>query len=597
MIRFLNPEALFLSLTISVPLILHFYEKISAKPQILPTISLLEKREKRMRRSSDRLLLLIIRCILLLLLTLLLSNPVYIPGSAKKGGDTIIVLDNSPIMAVQTSGRPLLDIAKRAAFDCYHRNRQRGRVFFLALHPFPGEPSSRGSAAITAIQCSPWRSTLRELATRINRITRGRNSDFRMVFFSAGDFRIWKDRVFLPLEIEYRKISFRKRGNSAITGLSGFPDVLFPGREYQVRVMIDNTDTGYPNNILTVFVDRIPVVRRKISLIRGMNAIPVRIRFRTAGYKRIVVSLGRDEYEPDNRFIKEVHLLRSLPVYFDSSLKNNPFLRASFRAYAGTAFSIVRSPFSAKLVTAVLYRKKQPAFARSALPVLFFSPAAYRGVSPSCLDKNGELIFTLEPSGNTNRIAFTTLFPFSTNPISCSFRGVPRWKVSSGYPLIPLFRSQDNTAYGMLLMDSGIRMALLPFPAQGRTSGLFYESVYPLFFSRLVSMLLSTEGRFLEQPRPYQIRKSVPQGKKSRWYGSLFKYGGSLLPANVSFNPFRYAVHPNPQKIRSVTGSPKAVVGSRDGSGGSHVSLSVLLILSLVLFKSGELYLLGRKRR
>jgi len=594
MIRFLNPAALLLSFSVVIPILFHFYERVRAREQVLPTLSLLQRAEERIRHSPTRFLILILRCLILLTIALLFSSPVYIPVRGGKPPRTIIVLDNGPYMARRKGGQNLLEEARRAALACYRRSIDSGEVHCRALHPYPEEGRGTGIEALRSARVTVWKTTLRRLARLISRITRGRFEKYRLVFFSGGDRSFWNERVRLPIQIEYRRIETRKIGNAAITGIGGLPAVLFSGRQYLLTIHIDNFNSVYSRNYLSVYLDGVPVVKRQLALLPGKRAYGFRIRSDRPGDLKLRIRLRGDEFRFDNELVHQLFVLDKLPVYFYPPLGRNPYLRASLKAIVGSSFIRTLHPGKSLLQFGVISGRQKEMVLRSSSPAILFSPPGYTGSVSTLrlLDETGTV--ALVPTGLTNTVQHTRYFPDSLKPLRASFTGSLRWQIRSSLPGVSLFRTETGVSRGILLTREQGSVAIIPFYPSAEDSGLFFDRAYPVFISELFARLLRKESPLSAYPDPAVVRSFK---SRKKWSGVFFRHGDLLFAANIKDNCFRNAAHPEDGWIRNATGSRTVAVSEADEEADSATSFSTMLVLLILLFKAGELFLVQRAER
>ena len=121
---FLAPTAMLFLLGISIPIFIHFLNKINVKKIEFSSIRYLKSMKKNAIRSVKfkKLILLLLRVGIISALALMLARPVtkgFMPGwlSAEIDSRLLLVIDNSSSMAAQKGAFSLLENAKKTAID------------------------------------------------------------------------------------------------------------------------------------------------------------------------------------------------------------------------------------------------------------------------------------------------------------------------------------------------------------------------------------------------------------------------------------------------------------------------------------------------
>ncbi len=120
---FLAPSALWLLSLISIPLIIHFWNRFKVDEVDFSSVMFLEKLESNAiyRLKLKKILILILRVLFISSLVMMLAQPVtkgFIPGwlAGEQESSLIILIDNSASMSVINKGRTFLDISKNESF-------------------------------------------------------------------------------------------------------------------------------------------------------------------------------------------------------------------------------------------------------------------------------------------------------------------------------------------------------------------------------------------------------------------------------------------------------------------------------------------------
>ena len=121
---FLAPTAMLFLLGISIPIFIHFLNKINVKKIEFSSVRYLKSMKKNAIRSVKfkKLILLLLRVGIISALALMLARPVtkgFMPGwlSAEIDSRLLLVIDNSSSMAAQKGAFSLLENAKKTAID------------------------------------------------------------------------------------------------------------------------------------------------------------------------------------------------------------------------------------------------------------------------------------------------------------------------------------------------------------------------------------------------------------------------------------------------------------------------------------------------
>ena len=121
---FLAPTAMLFLLGISIPIFIHFLNKLNVKKVEFSSIRYLKSMKKNAIRSVKfkKLILLLLRAGIISALVLMLARPVtkgFMPGwlSAEIDSKLLLVIDNSSSMAAQKGEFSLLEKAKKTAID------------------------------------------------------------------------------------------------------------------------------------------------------------------------------------------------------------------------------------------------------------------------------------------------------------------------------------------------------------------------------------------------------------------------------------------------------------------------------------------------
>lgn len=594
MLHLLEPAGLLLSLSAVVPILLHLFERFSAPLEDLPTLSLLSQKEISHRKTPSRLLLLAIRCLILLLLGLLLAGPVWIPAQKTSRPDTLLVLDNGPEMARTLRGTTLLQLAREHAGRIHDRLAATGRVRCRVLAPFPGQDTTRDDlSVITAARISVFEPDPEELSRWILRATAGRPESWRVVFITATGSFFRKHRSSIPVPVSVHYFAPAAGKNIAVTGIGGIADPVLAGKQYLLRVTLDNHDSAFStdNRIAVRFDDEVLAVQQ-VSPGPGVTTVSVPVRF-SAGSGILSVTLAEDEAAYDNTHARPLTVIDRLHVRLLPPFDRNPYLRAVLKTVARNVVVWDDGPPDRTVVFRPLHGGlRLPERGR----LVFFPPEPVQ--APGRMEiafGDGRLLFS--PSGNTNRLQFDTAFPGSAVPFPLDFRSGILFRMEYPPLLRPLFRHADHGFAGGLLRLDGLRAVFFPFSPDMAATGLLLHRSFPLFMQSVLEFLFQGSAALLDRPGPDEVRRSEPLKADGRWSGTCFRNAGRIIPANISVNHYRASGLPAAALIREASGAP-AVTMEKIGTGTeqSPLSLALFVLVLLVLLKTAELFLLGRRR-
>jgi hypothetical protein len=149
---FLAPALLFLGIAISVPLILHLFQRQQGPRMVFPALRYLRRAEKENARRIRlrQFLLLALRVLALLILAAAAARPFIRTGGAGHVPTAVVfILDNSLSSGAVIGERRVLDVLKQRALETLEHSTADDR-FWLIRAGAPWEPAFTGDAAAVA---------------------------------------------------------------------------------------------------------------------------------------------------------------------------------------------------------------------------------------------------------------------------------------------------------------------------------------------------------------------------------------------------------------------------------------------------------------
>ena len=168
MLFFLNPLFLWGLAALSIPLVLHLFQRRRTVVIPFPTLRFLKLAQKRSssRIRFENLILWLLRSLLLALLTLAFAMPVLRKSSAgnwlaRSRRDVVIVIDTSYSMAYETDRGAVIETARTAAAGLVESLAPGDRVcVYLAAdtpQPLIERPTTEHAAVLQALRGIAWR--------------------------------------------------------------------------------------------------------------------------------------------------------------------------------------------------------------------------------------------------------------------------------------------------------------------------------------------------------------------------------------------------------------------------------------------------------
>ena len=168
MLVFLNPIFLWGLVALSIPLVLHLFQRRRTVVMPFPTLRFLKLAQKRSssRVRFENLILWLLRSLLLALLTLVFAMPVLRQSRAgnwlaRGRRDVVIIIDTSYSMAYETDRGAVIETARTAAAGLIESLGPGDRVcVYLAAdtpQPLIERPTTAHPAALQAIRGVAWR--------------------------------------------------------------------------------------------------------------------------------------------------------------------------------------------------------------------------------------------------------------------------------------------------------------------------------------------------------------------------------------------------------------------------------------------------------
>ena len=296
MIPFLAPWMLYGLAALSVPIVIHLWQRRRVVQIPFSTLRFLKIVAARTSRTSkiENFLLLLLRCALFILLVLAAARPVMLAKSARIfGGEVprtvILVIDNSMSMGLRTGDRTRLDAAKQHALAVFEDLKQGDRVAVITANThgelLVAEPTiDRAVArkAVEGVHLTQLRSDFSAALREARNIAAHTDRGIREIFlFTDNQESGWRSVISNPTSVfdaawkqsEPRLIVVRPDDQAALNAtvkqVSIKTPFLAPGATVRGVATLENISSAPLHDLLTVEIGGERVAQRPADLPPG----------------------------------------------------------------------------------------------------------------------------------------------------------------------------------------------------------------------------------------------------------------------------------------------------------------------------------------
>jgi hypothetical protein len=351
MFTFLNPIALFGLIAVSIPVILHFFNRRKAHKVQFSSIRLLKLLENRRIRQVRlyQILLIIIRTLLILFLILAFARPTLPSGFISSSGSAratgVIILDNSYSMNTYHNSSSLFHEAREKLIQIIKTFRKNDQVFVLTptLELNPWLPDLNASNLFRQFHSSKNSPDFKNVLPAAAAIFQ-QYPNYNREFFIISDFRIARDAMPDSLPEVFRENPVRTYliSPEAIESLNdmGIDSVFLQSSILEVNKPIELTVTLRNYNLsenaetrISLYDGDTHVAMQQVNLERGaVSEIKMSFLPRNPGLHQLRAELDDDALTDNNIWYLSLNLSAQKRILVAASVLN-PALRNAFEVF------------------------------------------------------------------------------------------------------------------------------------------------------------------------------------------------------------------------------------------------------------------------
>lgn len=359
---FLNPAVLIGLAAASIPVILHLLNLRKLKRIEFSTLRFLKELQKQRIRKlrMKQWLLLALRVLAVVFLVLAFARPaleeVSISGITSAAKTTsVIIIDDSPSMAVIGKGGSYLNQAKAAAMSVINRMKEGDEAAVILLSDLFGDPPTLVSSTdelkkqIENAEVSAVSGTLESGIGKAARLL-GESRNFNKELYIFSDFQ--KSRLdvsgtpadyAVQLNNQMRVFLMQPETvtitNASVSAINLNTSLFEKGKTVSVTADIRNHSSSSIGRTVSLFLAGERIAQKNVT-VDAEQILPVELegRIGAAGYLEITVALDEDAVPGDDRRTSVVYVPEKTTVMILSDTESDTrFLKLALQAAAGAS--------------------------------------------------------------------------------------------------------------------------------------------------------------------------------------------------------------------------------------------------------------------
>lgn len=324
---FLNPLVLIGLAAASIPLILHLLNLRKLQTIEFSSIRFLQELQKtRIRKLKIRQwLLLLIRTLLIVALVIAFARPALTGSMAgivgtRAATTMIMILDDSPSMAVRSEHGELFTLARKAAASLFSLAHQGDHVYVIPLSNFmhahgvpPGAATVASPEVLDRLEIShetvPYLDAVRAAETIAGGTSSANQECYIITDAQATQFRLPEGRAdsagsaSTRLNVFVLEIPHNPPDNMGIDEVTLRSQIIARSKPVSIRARVSNSgDAPVHNAVISAYLEGTRVAQQTVDVApRSTAPVDFTLIPKTAGFLEAYVQLESDAFEEDNR--------------------------------------------------------------------------------------------------------------------------------------------------------------------------------------------------------------------------------------------------------------------------------------------------------